>query len=213
MTGQKSYHINGSTGEPNRCKTVEGSCEAGYSVHYLTYEDAQASVSWVFKVKPPRRAASKISLGDIRNDWRRAAVDSLFESEHSLRDAWRVALKHFDGLCYLCGKAVYDRRTGLELGDGDMKATADHIIPTVQGGITAAGNLAPAHFKCNNARGSQPLEQYLAGNQEMLNRVRNFQKKYKYTPLSEAQLKQINDSLEMLWEGMKAQIEVLRKLV
>lgn len=210
----RNYHINEDTGEPNRCAAADGECALGSTVkHFGTAEEAQGAVSWTFKVKPPKRAASKISLSDIKNDFRRAAIDSLFESEHSLRAAWRAALKHFDGLCYLCGKSVYDRRTGEELGTGDMKASADHIIPPGQGGITAAGNLAPAHLKCNNARGHTPLEQYLAGNTEMLNRVRNFQKKYQYKPLTPEQLKEINDSFEMIWEGMKAQLNVLKTLV
>lgn len=211
---KRVYHINEETGEPNRCSSVIGECLLGTTVqHFSTPEEAQDSVSWTFRVTPPKRAASKITLSSVKNDLRRAAVDSLFDSDSSLRAAWRVALKHFDGLCYLCGKPVYDRKTGQEIGVGDMKASADHIITPGQGGITAAGNLAPAHLKCNNARGHTPIEEYLVSNQEMLNRVRNFQKKYRYKPLDKDQLKEINDSFEMIWEGMKAQLVVLKRLI
>lgn len=206
------YHLNDKTGEPNRCPQ-DRPCEGGYKLHYGTLEEAQAAVSWVYKTKPPRRGASKSTLSDTYNGWRRAAIDSLFESEVSLGEAWRAALKHFDGLCYLCGKSIYDRKTGLELGSGDLKATADHLIPASKGGYSAPGNLAPAHYKCNHERGDQPLEIVLAGKDEMLNRVRNFQKKYKFTPLDEHQQKEINDLLEMIWVGMNAQVESIKRLL
>lgn len=210
----RQYHINLETGEPNKCAALPGQCVLGPTTkHFNSADEASEAVSWTFLVKPPKRAASKISLNDVKNELRRAAIDSLFDSSHSLKEAWRAALKHFDGLCYLCGKPIYDRKTGKEIGTGDMKSSADHIIPPGRGGITAAGNLAPAHFKCNSARGSTPIEEYLAANQEMLNRVHNFQKKYHYKPLGEDQLKEINDSFEMVWEGMKAQLAMLKRLI
>lgn len=211
--GSKSYHFNDSTGEANRCSNPDVCPFGPKTKHFLTVEETVASGSWTFRVKPPKRAASKITLNDVKSEFKRAAIDSLFDSEYSLREAWRVALRHFDGLCYLCGKSIYDRRTGLEMGTGDMKATADHIIPLAGGGITAAGNLAPAHFKCNNARANTPIDEYLAHNPEMLNRVRNFQKKYKFEPLSEEQLKELNDSIEIVWAGMKAQLSMLKGLL
>lgn len=210
----RKYHLDEKVGEARRCGSNDGECALGPKVkHYETIEEAISSLSWTFRVKPPKRAASKVALNDIKNDVRRAFIDSLFESEHSLREAWRASLKHFDGLCYLCGKSVYDRRTGKEMGDGDLKATADHIIPPGMGGITAAGNLAPAHLKCNNSRGQIPIEEYLKDNQVMLNRVRSFQNKYSYKPLASEQLKEVNDAFEMVWEGMRAQLAVLKRLI
>ncbi len=207
----RRYHLNPTTGEANRCKTPPGDCEVSEEkTHYPTPELAvESGLSWYFKVKPPKRATSK-TLGDARSAFRRAAIDSLFEHNSPLLDSWRAALKHFDGLCYLCGKVIYNKQTGAELGDGDLKATADHIVPVNLGGSTAPGNIAPAHALCNGNRASIPIEEYLADNQEMLNRVKNFQKKFGYIPISPEKMLQVNQAIEIIWEGAKAQMLALR---
>jgi len=206
----RRYHLNPSTGEPNRCKISPGACDlAQEDNHYPTPELAVEGTIWYFKVKPPKRATTR-TLSDAKSAFRRAAIDSLFEHDFPLLDAWRAALKHFDGLCYLCGKVIYNKQTGAELAGGDFKATADHIVPVNLGGSTAPGNIAPAHAICNGQRSSTPIEEFLADNQEMLNRVKNFQKKFGYKPITPEQLNQVNQAIDLIWEGAKAQVVALK---
>lgn len=50
------------------------------------------------------------------------------------------------GLCHLCGKPVSSGERSL-----------DHLIPVVRGGASAEWNLATAHLRCNQRRGTRQV--------------------------------------------------------
>lgn len=211
----KIYHIDDTTGEAVSCASVE-KCSKNKSEkdHYPTPEEARENRDWTFKVKAPRFAGQRSGYASLKTIFRRVATDKVFAESGGLILAWRVALKHFDGLCYLCGKPLYNKKTAEELGTNPgEKATADHIVPPGAGGSTTAGNLAPAHQKCNSERDTTPIEEFLKDSPEMLSRVRSFQKKFKYKPATAQQMKELNDALEIIWDGVHAQIETLARKI
>lgn len=54
----------------------------------------------------------------------------------------RACLEHYGSVCWLCGLPGAN--------------TADHVIPRARGGaVYDLANLAPAHRKCNEARGTR----------------------------------------------------------
>lgn len=59
----------------------------------------------------------------------------------------KLVLVTYGPVCWLCGLPGSD--------------TADHVIPRVHGGaVYDLDNLAPAHRRCNESRGSRPAEAY-----------------------------------------------------
>jgi 5-methylcytosine-specific restriction endonuclease McrA len=48
------------------------------------------------------------------------------------------------GICYLCGQPGAD--------------SADHLVPESRGGTTTLDNLAAAHLRCNQIRGTRSIE-------------------------------------------------------
>ncbi len=79
--------------------------------------------------------------GAANKERREALRRQLFESQ--------------DGLCHLCGKPMTLKRNGTSTSPSF--ATFDHIEPKSNGGRSHHTNLALAHRKCNNSRGSKPL--------------------------------------------------------
>lgn len=62
------------------------------------------------------------------------------------------------GICYLCGEPVEYN-----------KMTLEHVIPKAKGGTNKIENLRPAHGKCNFAKGSKDLEEFLSSNPDFRN--------------------------------------------
>ena len=60
------------------------------------------------------------------------------------------------GDCFLC-KAPLDRR--IRDHNHPEYVTFDHVIPRSAGGLSVPSNFRLAHKHCNNARGSDPLEE------------------------------------------------------
>lgn len=204
-----SYHLDDNTGHIAACANL-AKCKLNKTPdeHYATVESARDGRNWTFKVRPPRLASNKAGYSDLKNIFRRVATDKKFSSSDELGVAWRAALKHWDGLCYLCERPLFNKQTGLEVSNlPNDKGTADHIFTPAQGGSTTAGNIAPAHAKCNRDRGSTPIEEVFADRPESLNRVRNFQKKFKYKPASADEMAKFNEELEIVWAGLYAQLE------
>ena len=54
-------------------------------------------------------------------------------------------LRRDGGICHLCGHPG--------------ATTADHLIPHAHGGTDDLDNLAAAHVRCNQVRGTRPIEQ------------------------------------------------------
>lgn len=54
--------------------------------------------------------------------------------------------------CIWCGEAM------MFYGDGPLRATIEHVIPLGRGGLDNMNNMALAHLKCNNGRGSDMPE-------------------------------------------------------
>jgi 5-methylcytosine-specific restriction endonuclease McrA len=54
-------------------------------------------------------------------------------------------IRRDSGICHLCGQPGAD--------------TADHLIPWSQGGSDHDTNLAAAHIRCNQRRGTRTIEQ------------------------------------------------------
>lgn len=54
-------------------------------------------------------------------------------------------------VCHLCGDLI-DR---FAKRDDWMKVTLDHIIPLSKGGTHTRDNVAPAHRRCNEAKGDR----------------------------------------------------------
>lgn len=71
----------------------------------------------------------------------------------------RMRQRMFDkqsGLCWLCGKPMTLARK-VNGNIGNTFATFDHKKPRSDGGTNHYANLALAHRKCNNSRGSRPV--------------------------------------------------------
>lgn len=57
-------------------------------------------------------------------------------------------------MCLLCGRLIYN----FNVNDALLHLTIDHIKPDSEGGTYDEHNTQPAHYKCNNARGSNSLK-------------------------------------------------------
>lgn len=76
------------------------------------------------------------------------------EKREALR---RKLFEEQSGLCHLCGRPMTLKRNGLSTSPS--YATFDHKVPKSDGGRSYHTNLALAHRRCNNSRGSTPLRQ------------------------------------------------------
>jgi hypothetical protein len=56
-------------------------------------------------------------------------------------------LNSWGGLCIICGEPFCNPNS----------VTREHIIPKSKGGSQIQGNVAPAHFHCNQIKGNMPL--------------------------------------------------------
>lgn len=52
-------------------------------------------------------------------------------------------------ICHLCGEEI----SRYAKCDDHMRVTLDHIIPLSKGGEHVRSNVAPAHYRCNMAKG------------------------------------------------------------
>lgn len=55
-----------------------------------------------------------------------------------------------DWVCHLCGGYI----SPLAKKDDWMRVTLDHVVPLSRGGTHTWDNVAPAHWKCNMAKGN-----------------------------------------------------------
>ena len=53
---------------------------------------------------------------------------------------------------------IWCREAMVFYGEGPLRATIEHVIPLGRGGLDNMNNMALAHFKCNNGRGSDMPE-------------------------------------------------------
>lgn len=75
--------------------------------------------------------------------WRRKAFAKKWNKKH---------LINRDGnICWICKKPFESMKD----------ATLDHIFPRSKGGLDTIDNLKLAHLKCNNARGSMTMDEFL----------------------------------------------------
>lgn len=65
------------------------------------------------------------------------------------RDRHRKQVARGRPPCHLCGEDIDYEASHLE----PLAFTIDHIIPIAKGGEDELSNLAPAHRKCNRAKG------------------------------------------------------------
>ena len=65
------------------------------------------------------------------------------------RDRHRKLVARGRPPCHLCGEEIDYAAFHLE----PLSFTIDHIIPLAKGGADSLENLAPAHRKCNRAKG------------------------------------------------------------
>lgn len=76
------------------------------------------------------------------------------------RTLWRghrdTLRKFQDNQCCWCGKPMQRERSAL-----DNYETIEHLIPKSKGGTDNIKNLALAHYKCNQARGTEDREPLL----------------------------------------------------
>lgn len=214
----RKYHVR-DDGNPGRCTASEGNCPFGESApHYdspeaarKAYEESKATESFAF-LKAPTRARTREKFGTPKNLFRRAALDSLYsDNAYSLMESWRYIVRELDGKCYLCGREIYDKKTGREISDSPrMKATADHIVPPGEGGSITPGNLAPAHQHCNAKRGDTPIQEYLKDKPEMLALVERFQKRFGFAPPAKEEIQKINSEIDDIWAEALAKVEALK---
>lgn len=70
------------------------------------------------------------------------------------RDRHRKAVARGHPPCHLCNEPIDYEAKHLE----PLAFQIDHIIPLAKGGTDDLDNLAPAHRKCNRAKGDGPRE-------------------------------------------------------
>ncbi len=58
---------------------------------------------------------------------------------------WNALLRHYDNKCLCCGR-------------GDVKLTADHIIPISKGGTSNIDNIQPLCFSCNSSKCDKTID-------------------------------------------------------
>ena len=92
--------------------------------------------------------------------------------------------------CRYCGRPDTEKR----------KLELDHVIPESKGGPTVVGNLAAACHRCNQKKGDQAVELFLAKDPERLDDVRKQLKKV--VPLTDAV--QLNSVMPTVLETLKA---------
>lgn len=62
---------------------------------------------------------------------------------------YQKILDEFDGICYICEKAVLPHH----------KTEFDHVIPITRGGIHAESNIRVTHARCNSRKNAKLLEE------------------------------------------------------
>jgi len=178
--------------------------------HYKSYAIAENNAPWFTRVRFSVRAAGIEAPAAIKHQIKRYVSNRSFVSDEDLELEWIKSVRHFGGVCYLCGKALFNQKTGDPLSKArDLQPTIDHIYPLALGGGLTPGNIAPAHRVCNIRRADIPIEEYLADNEPMLSRVYSLRKKTKYTPPSPEKLKIFNEGLQEIWETFDAQVKEL----
>lgn len=148
-------------------------------------------IAGVEKINPPKRGKSLESFSDAANLLKRACRDRLMPQNSSMQSGYRFAAWLFNNNCYICGRPAYD-------SDGDPVCPpiqADHVIPPSLGGAGAAGNMAPAHNTCNNAKGESDPEEYFADKPEVLSRLKLLRHVFSFSP-SDPEV--INDDIDRL---------------
>jgi HNH endonuclease. len=68
-------------------------------------------------------------------------------------DAESILFEAQDGLCYLCGKLLH--------GSFDDLISIEHKIPVSRGGSNDLSNVALAHLKCNQRKGTRTPEEFI----------------------------------------------------
>lgn len=214
------YHMR-DDGQPGRCDAAPGNCPLDpEATHYDTpqevrvaFEEKMAAEGYS-KLIAPKRAKSRENFSVGYNSFRRAALDSIYsDTAYSLMESWRYIVKALDGKCYICDERIYDKRTGEELpsSDRNKKATADHIVSSSEGGAITPGNLAPAHFGCNNSRADTPIEIYLKDKPDTLKIIKEFQQKFGYKKPDLEEVKRINESIDAIYREAREKIEQLKQ--
>lgn len=141
-------------------------------------------------VKPPKRGRSRESMSGIANIMGRAIRDEALSTPYSILESYRFAVTLFDGKCYICNKLAY-QLDGTPVG----AIEADHIIPPNRGGSGSAGNMAPAHKACNDAKGDSDVFEYLSEQPETLAKIRILQQVYGYSPATDEVLEGLTEKI------------------
>ncbi|MHB8317804.1 MAG: RNA-guided endonuclease IscB [Acidimicrobiales bacterium] len=92
-------------------------------------------------------------------------------------------------------KCAYCGASGV--GPGSVALNVDHIQPKARGGSDRVSNLTLACVSCNQAKGTSPLEEFLAGDPERLKKVLAQAK----APLRDAAA--VNTTRRVLWRELK----------
>ena len=79
------------------------------------------------------------AFDSIRRTRKTAAGGSFTSAE------WKALVEHYGGKCLCCGR-------------GDVKLTADHVIPVAKGGTSNIDNLQPLCGVCNSRKGEKVID-------------------------------------------------------
>ena len=72
-------------------------------------------------------------------------------------DEWRSIMKAFDWCCVYCGRRSRSKTGNLQ---------RDHIVPFSEGGKFTKGNIVPACAPCNQKKGTQDFEKFIASGEK-----------------------------------------------
>ncbi len=65
----------------------------------------------------------------------------------------------FGWTCFLCKESIDRRKRCPDY----QAATVEHIVPLAHGGTHTWDNVAPAHYLCNQKKGTDPLDTLVQG--------------------------------------------------
>jgi 5-methylcytosine-specific restriction endonuclease McrA len=119
-------------------------------------------LAWVRKVVAVC-PVSQISIESVRFDMQR------------LVDAEIVGVEYQHGTLYACELREYVLekwgRACVYCGAKDVPLQNDHVVARARGGSSRPDDFVPACERCNQAKGSRPIEEFLAGKLALLARI------------------------------------------
>jgi hypothetical protein len=137
------------------------------------------------------------NLGVGKGRFKKAIRDGLLLSNYD-PDAYECGIKFFNNKCAYCG-----------MGGDIIQLTADHIVPSNQGGRFVKGNIVPACQKCNSIRRDQTINDFIKDPQ-VLEKIKNFQNMYHFKEPQKSLDDELGENGKLILEQLDTVLNIIR---